>query len=153
MRIVTPIGTGAVAPSIPGPASQDGPGAVFFYKVTCPVCQMAAPKVRAFGEAYPGHVVAVGQDPSDKLAAFDRAYGPGFPTISDPPPYALSDAFGIEVVPTLFVLDAGRTVVDVVESWDREGLNRASDTLAGLLGLTPRAISDPADGLPAFRPG
>jgi thiol-disulfide isomerase/thioredoxin len=153
MRTVTPIALGAVAPALPAPAPADGPSAVFFYKVTCPVCQLAAPKVRAFGEAYPGHVVAVGQDPADTLAVFEREYAFDLPTISDGRPYELSDAFGIEVVPTLFVLDAGRTVVDVVESWDREGLNRASATLAGLLDLTPRTISDPDDGLPSFRPG
>jgi hypothetical protein len=114
---------------------------------------MAAPKMQGFGDAYPGHAVAVGQDPAPELDGFDRQFGLGLPAISDSPPYALSDAFGIEVVPTLFVLDAGRTVVDVVESWDREGLNRASATLAGLVGTTPRTISSSDDGLPPFRPG
>jgi hypothetical protein len=41
----------------------------------------------------------------------------------------------------------------VVEAWDREGLNRASRALADLLGAEAAAISDPSDGLPAFKPG
>jgi hypothetical protein len=56
-------------------------------------------------------------------------------------------------VPTLFVVDGGGIVADVVESWDREGYNRASRTLAGLLGADAVVISEPSDGLPEFRPG
>jgi hypothetical protein len=149
---MSPLSVGSAAPATTT-SELGGPHAILFYKVTCPVCQMAAPKVRAFEEAYPGHVVAIGQDPPDKLSAFDREYGLGIPATSDAPPYPVSDAFGIETVPTLFVLDQRRAIVDVVESWDREGLNRASQRLAGLLGAPTRQISHPGDGLPPFRPG
>jgi hypothetical protein len=50
-------------------------------------------------------------------------------------------------------VDAAGQVAEVVESWDREGINRASATLAGLLGKDPAVVSEPGDGLPAFRPG
>jgi len=40
-----------------------------------------------------------------------------------------------------------------VESWDREGLNRASGALARLLGAEPEVLSTEDDGLPAFKPG
>jgi len=151
---VSPLPVGSVAPAIPDPGPLlDGPHAVVFYKVTCPVCQMAAPRLRTLEEAYPGRVVAVGQDPPPKLEAFDREFGLGIASITDDPPYPLSDAFGIEVVPTVFVLDADRRVQDVVQSWDRDGLNRASARLAELAGAAYRPVSDPSDGLPAFRPG
>ena len=48
----------------------------------------------------------------------------GFPSVSDPPPYQASDAYGVEVVPTLFVVDGSGTIVETVESWDRAGYNR-----------------------------
>jgi hypothetical protein len=51
------------------------------------------------------------------------------------------------------VLDADRRVQDVVQSWDRDGLNLASQKLAELTGLPYAPVADPADGLPAFRPG
>ena len=76
--------------------------ALFFYKVTCPVCQMAAPKVQGFEPAYPGRIVGVRQDPEDKLADFDRELEMGFESVSDLPPYELSNAYQIGVVPTLF---------------------------------------------------
>ena len=114
---------------------------------------MAAPRLSTLDEAYPGRVIAIGQDPQAKLEAFDREFGLGIASIVDEPPYALSNAFGIDVVPTVFVLDGDRRVQEVVQSWDREALNRASERLAALVGAPYRPISDPSDGLPAFRPG
>jgi hypothetical protein len=51
------------------------------------------------------------------------------------------------------VIDGEGTVVDVVESWDREGMNRISRVLAGLIGTDPVTVSTPDDGLPDFKPG
>jgi len=144
---------GSVAPPIAGADLAAGPAAVVFYKVTCPVCQMAAPKVEAFERAYPGHVVGVGQDPAEKLGAFGERFGMSIRSVPDLPPYPASEAYRIEVVPTLFVVDDQGIVVEAVESWDRDGYNRASVALARLAGLPSAPISDAGDGLPAFRPG
>jgi hypothetical protein len=73
--------------------------------------------------------------------------------LPDPPPYDMSNAYGIETVPTLVVIDSAGDVADAVISWDRAGFNRASARLAELLGVEPVVVSDSSDGLPAFRPG
>jgi hypothetical protein len=75
------------------------------------------------------------------------------PVTSDAPPYGISNAYRIETVPTTIVIDGQGNVSDVVEAWDREGLNRASKALADLLGADPVIVSEPSDGLPAFKPG
>ena len=144
---------GSAAPPIPGVDFGSGPTALFFYKVTCPVCQMAAPKVQGYERAYPGRIVGVGQDPAAKLADFGEAFGMSFPYVSDPDPYRLSDAYGIRVVPTTFLVATDGTVRESVESWDRHGLNTVSRELASLTGTEYRPISLEGDGLPAFRPG
>ena len=146
------IAIGADAPRVDG-ATQPGPHALLFYKVTCPTCQMAAAPIERFQDGYPGRIAGVGQDPDDALAEFSATYGMSFPSRPDLPPYDASNAYAIEHVPTLVVVDGAGRVADVVESWDRDGLNRASATLAGLLAADPVTISEPADGLPAFRPG
>ena len=146
------IAIGADAPAVEG-ASKSGPHGLFFYKVTCPTCQMAAEPMGRFEAAYPGRVAGVGQDPEDELDAFSTTYGLTFGSCSDLPPYEASNAYGIEHVPTLVIVDEDGRVADVVESWDRDGVNRASAILAELLGAAPATISDPSDGLPAFRPG
>jgi peroxiredoxin len=147
-----PLAIGDPAPPVPG-LPADGPRALVFYKVTCPTCQLAAPGLDAFQRAYAGHAQAVGQDPPEKLRAFADEYGFTVPVISDAPPYEISNAYGIETVPTTFVIDGQGSVADVVEAWDREGLNRASKALADLLGAEAVTISEPSDGLPAFKPG
>jgi thiol-disulfide isomerase/thioredoxin len=149
---VQPLTSGATAPPVPGIDLSDGPGLLFFYKVTCPVCQMAAPKAQAFQDAYPGRVFGVGQDPEEKLVAFDAEYAMAFPRVPDLPPYEQSNAYGIEVVPTLFLVQDSM-VLDTVESWDREGYNRVSQRLAELSGSAYVEISSAGDGLPPFRPG
>jgi peroxiredoxin len=114
---------------------------------------MAAPALDRFERAYPGRSIGIGQDPAEALAAFSATYAMTFPSVPDLPPYDASSAYGIAHVPTMVVVDADGRVADVVESWDREGLNRASRTLAGLVGADATIISDASDGLPAFRPG
>ena len=141
-----PIPPGAEAPPIPGFDHDGAPRAVVFYKVTCPTCQTAAPAIERLFAGAPERFVAVGQDPPDRLEAFGREMGTTFPAVADAPPYPLSDAYGVRTVPTLFVLDGDR-VSDVVESWDREGWNRAAGRVTG------SPVSEEGDGLPPFRPG
>ena len=124
-----------------------GEVALAFFKVSCPVCQMAAPKVAALAEAGV-RVVAVGEDPTAKLVRFRDQFGQVVTTVTEPPPYPVSAAYGLEAVPSLVLVGADGTVRDVVASWDRVGWNRLAAT-AGAHG----PISDPSDGLPSFRPG
>jgi len=150
---VAVIAVGDAAPLVPGVPFDEGPVALVFYKVTCPVCQMAAPKVDAMARAYPGRVIGVGQDPPGELERFGREFGMDVSALPDLPPYDMSNAYGIETVPTLIVIDSAGDVADAVISWDRAGFNRASARLAELLGVEPAMVSDSSDGLPAFRPG
>jgi thiol-disulfide isomerase/thioredoxin len=148
---VEPLDAGEASPSIPGVALDD-PVLLFFYKVTCPVCKLAAPVAERLQQAYPGRVVGVGQDDPEALRTFAQDFGVSFDSVQDPPPYPASDAYGVRSVPTLFLVDGG-DVLDVVESWDRDGYNRLSHGLAELIGADASTVSTPDDGLPPFRPG
>ncbi len=150
---MSPIGPGSPAPPVRGVDLSAGPVALFFYKVTCPVCRQAAPKATAFERAYPGRVVGVGQDPEGDLEAFSREWDMAIRSIVDAEPYEASNAYGIEVVPTLVLVGEGGVVDDVVQAWDRDGYNRVSLRLAELTGREYAVVSDPGDGLPPFRPG
>jgi thiol-disulfide isomerase/thioredoxin len=146
------IAAGAEAPPVPGVELDGDPRLLWFYKVTCPVCQMAAPIAQKLSEASPGRLVGVGQDPDGKLRAFAQQFGTTFEVVSDPAPYDASSAYGLETVPTLVLVQDGR-VADVAESWDRDGYNRMAARLAELTGEAATTVSDPRDGLPPFRPG
>jgi peroxiredoxin len=140
------------APDVDGVAIR-GSHTLVFYKTSCSVTRMATPPLARLAEAYRGAVIGVGQDPPEELASFATSVGWMFPQVSDLPPYPASDAYGITSAPTVVVVDGDGVVADVVESWDRDGLNRASATLAGLLGRDPAVVSTPDDGLPDFKPG
>ena len=146
-----PLAPGGAAPPIEG-IDLGEPTVLVFYKVTCPVCQLAAPVVERLHRAYPGRVRGVGQDPSDALDEFGRTYGLTVPVTSDRPPYPASNAYGVRVVPSLFLVEGGE-VRDVVESWDRDGFNRVSAGIAERTGANAVSVSAAADGLPSFRPG
>ena len=117
-----------------------------FFKTTCPVCQMAAPKVQALAGAGV-RVVAVGEDAPAEIRSYAERHGQKVPTLSEAAPYPVSEAFGIDTVPTLFSIDEDGTVRDAVVSWDRDGWNRFAEAAGGT------AVSAEGDGLPPFRPG
>jgi peroxiredoxin len=125
---------------------QHGRTVVAFFKVTCPVCKMVAPKLAALADGG-ARVVAVGEDPPAALARYAVEEGQGVPTVSEAAPYPVSDAYGITTVPTLFLVEADGTVADAVGGWDRDRWN----AVAAAFGAP--AISEPGDGLPVFRPG
>ncbi len=152
MPLLVPLAPGSPAPPVPGLEETEGPRALFFYKVTCPVCQMAAPKVEAFERGYPGRILGIGQDPEPELTAFSGAAGMTFPSLSDLRPFPLSNAYGIRTVPTMFLVEGG-LVRATVEAWDRRGLNALSREMADRTGEPFAQVSMDGDGLPPFRPG
>jgi len=149
---MSPIGAGADAPPIPGIDLEPGPGLMLFYKVTCPTCQISAPVAQRLSERFPGRFAAVAQDPADAIEDFGRQFDATFTSVSESPPYDASNAYGVDTVPTVFLIDGGR-VVDVAESWDRDAWNRLAATLAEKVGVDGSPISEQGDGLPPFRPG
>lgn len=124
-----------------------GATVVAFFKVTCPVCQLVAPKIQALADAGL-RVTAIGQDPPPKLAAYADRFGQRVQTLSEAPPYAVSNAWGISSVPTVFLVGTDGVVQDVSGAWSRDAWNRIA-TAAG----APGPISTDGDGLPPFRPG
>ena len=146
-----PLAPGSTAPDLDGVDLME-PRILFFYKVTCPVCQLAAPVAERIEQAVPGRITGVGQDAEPDLRAFAQEYGVTFPSVRDAPPYPASRAYGVRVVPTLFLVQSGE-VRDVVESWDREGFNRITGALAASAGAQPVSVSSEGDGRPPFRPG
>lgn len=150
---MSPLQVGDVAPEIQAVDFGDGPVGLFFYKVTCPTCQLAAPTMRHFERAFPGRVVGVGQDPEPELARFTKEHEMGIASVEDAPPYPVSDAYAVESVPTLYLVGADGRVVEAVGAWDRDGFNHVASMLAELTGGEPVLVSTPDDGRPDFKPG
>jgi len=125
----------------------EGPTVLAFFKVTCPVCKMVAPMLTKLSEAGV-RVVAVGEDPPDAITAYNEAEGQRVPSLSQPPPYDVSAAYGLEAVPTIFYISPDGEILQAVPGWNRDTWN----ALAAEAGAK-EPLSTPDDGLRPFRPG
>lgn len=133
-----------------------GPALLAFFKTSCPVCVLSFPVwgelARRYGQAVA--VVALAQDPLAKARPWLDAAGFEAPVLDDSDGYATSRAYGIETVPALVLVGADGRIADASEGWDRKRANAWDQALAELTGLPGAGpVSDPADGLPAYRPG
>ncbi|MEX0663452.1 MAG: redoxin domain-containing protein [Acidimicrobiia bacterium] len=149
------LGTGAAAPTFTlsqlggGEVSdpwRDGPLVLAFFKTSCPVCRMSAPMMQAMAESG-ARVVAIGEDPPAELEEFAGEEGLAVPILTEPVPYPVSDAYDLDTVPSLFLVDRDGTVLDTTVSWDRVGWNRLSTAAGGA------EVSHDGDGRPPQRPG
>src|SRR6266403_394366 len=120
-------------------ARKQGPVAVAFFKVSCPVCQMAFPFYERLYQAYRGksvQVIGVSQDSAADTAAFTKRFGITFPVaLDDTKRYPASNAYGLTNVPTLFLISPeGKIEVGSV-GWSRDELEDVSDRLAAAAGM------------------
>ncbi len=125
----------------------EGETLVAFFKTSCPVCKMVAPMLTKLAEGGV-RVVAIGEDPPEAIARYSEAEGQRVPALTEPAPYAVSEAFGLEAVPTIFLIGADGEIRKAIAGWSRDTWNE----LAGGLGLA-EPLSTPDDGLRPFRPG
>jgi peroxiredoxin len=135
---------------------KNGPVVLFFYKRECPVCQMAAPFMQKFEDAYGGSgfsILGIAQNEKEETIAFAREHGITFPVLLDSNGYKVSKAYGLTAVPTTFLVDSSGTIRHTVVSWSRPGLNAVSEAVAQLTQKPVVPISVEGDGAPDFRPG
>jgi len=84
-----------------------GPVLLAFFKTTCPVCQYTFPFLERLARSGM-RVFGISQDGVPATREYNSDFGVTFPTLLDPAAdgYAVSNAYGISVVPTLFLVGA-----------------------------------------------
>jgi peroxiredoxin len=125
----------------------EGQVVLSFFKVSCPVCKMVAPMLTKLADAGI-RVVAVGEDPPQAIARFNEHENQRVAALTEPAPYRVSDAFGIEAVPSIFLIREDGEIRRAVPGWSRDDWNE----LAAAAGVA-EPLSTPEDGLRPFRPG
>lgn len=125
----------------------EGQTVLAFFKVSCPVCKMVAPMLTKMGDAGV-RVMAVGEDPPSAISAYSEAQNQRVPSLSQPPPYSVSAAYGLEAVPTIFLVGPDGEIQRAIAGWNRDTWNE----LAAEAGAS-EPLSTPDDGLRPFRPG
>lgn len=127
---------------------------VVFYKAACPTCKWAMPFVQRLHELTGKlRVVGIASDTPDDAAAFAADLELTFEIGLESEPWETSAAWGLQSVPTLFLLGEGGEIVISSTGFSRDDFQEVARRAAELDGAA--RPSDPFDGreMPAFRPG
>ena len=109
---------------------HQGPVLLVFFKVSCPVCQLALPFLDRIGKgSLP--VVAISQDNESATRQFHRTYGISLSTLLDRNEnrYQASNGFGIQHVPAVFLIEPEGTISSAFDGFrkaDLESIGRRS---------------------------
>jgi peroxiredoxin len=134
-----------------------GPVVLAFFKVSCPVCQYAFPYFERMFQANREASVSfigVSQDDASKTDTFLKQFGVTFPiALDDPRNYAVSNAYGLTHVPTLFYIDPSGEIEISSVSWSKADVEAVNQKLAALRRQGPPALWHKGEDVRDFRAG
>jgi peroxiredoxin len=138
-------------------ALKKGPVLAAFFKVSCPVCQFTFPYLERIYKAHgDGNITVVGISQNDRrdTAAFLKEYGVTFPTLfDDPDGYAVSNAYGLTNVPTLFLIGPDSQIEISSVGWVKQDVEDINRKLAGRQHTSPVVLFKPGEEVRDFRAG
>jgi peroxiredoxin len=138
-------------------ALKQGAVLAAFFKVSCPVCQYTFPYLERMHKAHGDKkitIVGISQDNQRDTAAFLKEYGVTFRTLlDDPNGYAVSNAYGLTNVPTLFMIGQDGQIEITSVGWVKQEVEDVNRKLAAAQQTTLPPIFQPADDVYDYRPG
>lgn len=137
---------------------QRGPVLAAFFKISCPVCQFTFPFVQRLQERYGSDgvtILGISQDDAKATASFAKQYGITFPMALDEKErnYPASNAYGLTMVPTIFLIDPEGTVRLSSMGFVKTDLEKIAAELAERRKIAPVALFPVNESVPANRPG
>jgi peroxiredoxin len=138
-------------------ALKRGPVVLAFFKVGCPVCQYAFPLFERMFQANRDSKVSflgISQDKAKDTEAFMKQFGVTFPVaLDDPKHYAVSNAYGLTNVPTLFYIDPSGEIEISSVSWSKADVEAVNAKLAALRQQAPAVLWRKGEEVRDFRAG
>ena len=125
-----------------------GPALLAFYKVSCPVCQLAFPYLERLAAGSSLQIIAISQDDDSSTQSFNQRFGVTFPTLLDESKenYPASNAFGITSVPSLFVVEREGEITRAFSGFSKRDLEAVGERV----GVQPFG---PGDNVPDWKAG
>jgi len=113
---------------------ERGPVLLAFYKISCPVCQLTLPFLDRIGKGSL-QVIAISQDDERATARFQAKYGVSLTTLldRDEDGYPASNAFGIDHVPSLFLVEPEGCIALAADGFSKRDL----ESLGARAGIAP----------------
>jgi peroxiredoxin len=125
-----------------------GPALLAFFKVSCPVCQLAFPYLERLAGGSSLQIIGISQDDDRSTRSFNQRWGVTFPTLLDQSEenYLASNAYGISSVPSLFLVEKSGEVTKSFSGFSKRDL----EALGERAGVKPFG---PGDNVPEFKAG
>ncbi len=129
-----------------------GPVMLTFFKTSCPTCQYGLPFIDRLAGRFDGSgstAIAVSQDTAIDGERFIAEYGYETRQIFDTEDsgFAVSDAYGLTHVPTVFLIQPGGRIAHTMVSWSKADV----EEIARKLGVQPPFRR--GESVLPFRPG
>jgi peroxiredoxin len=125
-----------------------GPVLLAFFKISCPVCQLALPFLERLAGSSSLQVVGISQDDDSATGSFRQRFGITFPTLLDQSKegYPASNAYGISSVPSLFVVEKDGGIASSSTGFSKRDLESLGER-AGVRTFRPE------DNVPEWKAG
>ena len=116
-----------------------GPALLAFFKISCPVCQLAFPFFERLHKPGTLPIYGISQNNARDTREFAKRYGVTFPMLLDleSTGFPVSNAYGLTNVPTLFLVEPVGSIAKTIHGWNKQEM--------AALGAT--------NGVSVFRPG
>jgi len=138
-------------------ALEQGPVLASFFKVSCPTCQYTFPFLERLHRAHAGQkitVVGISQNNQRDTAAFLKEFGITFPTLlDDPNGYAVSNAYGLTNVPSLFLIGQDGEIAITSVGWVKPEIEEINRKLSATQHVPPPPMFNPGEDVRDFRAG
>jgi hypothetical protein len=103
-----------------------GPAVVVFAHADCPTSTLALRRLANVRAADGLTLACIAEETPVRAAQLARRTGIRFPVLSEPAPYEVSRAYGVETVPTAVRIEPGAGITGNVVGWDLERYGRCS---------------------------
>jgi peroxiredoxin len=137
-------------------ALQRGTVVLAFFKVSCPVCKFTFPFLQRLYKLYGGDGVTflgVSQDNAGASREFANEFGVTFPTLTDDAGYPVSNAYGLTMVPTVFLIKSDASVQVSSMGFAKADLESIANALADRRNITRAPVFRGDESVPAAKPG
>jgi cytochrome c biogenesis protein CcmG, thiol:disulfide interchange protein DsbE len=125
-----------------------GPALLAFFKISCPVCQLAFPFLERLHQPGKLPVYGISQNNARDTREFAKRYGLTFPMLLDleSSGFPVSNAYGLTNVPTLFLVEPSGSIAQTIHGWNKQKMA----ALGATIGVS---VFRPEDNVPEWKAG
>ena len=137
-------------------ALKKGPVVLAFFKVSCPVCKFTFPFIERLYQRYKSDsltFLSISQDSASASRDFAKEFGVTFPILLDDSSYSVSNAYGLSMVPTVFLIEPNGTSKVSSMGFVKADLESIADSLADRQNITRTPFFLKTEPVPAVKPG